>query len=252
MRNLVEKSGALALALVLLGAGCGPAAAPGPTGGSPASVSSGGGNECDHPYFPSGEGHLITYRIADAASGGPSTYTMTVTERTRDGFTASYDFEGDLTVTQRVRCDGGELRADGVLDLSAALGGAELTSRVTKVSGVFLPETLAVGTRWESSWESQVEFGGAMAGALPPGMDRQVTVTLTAVREVVADEEVTTPAGSFRAAKVRALQTTGAMSLGPVSVPPQTSEVFEWWVRGVGLVKTSGDFGSIEAIEVRR
>lgn len=239
------------LGLTLLGAGCLPAGRQAPLSSTPGTAGSIARDGCAHDYFPVRDGYRVAYRINSTV--GPKNYVMTVTNASPNRFTASYTFEGNpANITQDISCNNGEFKAEGMFDFSGAAGAdAQMTSKTSNVSGIFLPRDMVVGTTWTSSWDSQVTFNIPGAAELF-GDDRTARLSLTAEREVVAEEPVTVAAGTFTALKVEVRQTSGAATIGRMTLPEKTSVTTEWWVRDVGLVKTTGDFGDIEATEVAR
>lgn len=233
------------LALTLVGAGCqfGSSTAVETGGsGSSAPVASEGG--CGNGYFPSRVGTKVVY--ASTASGSRTTYSSELTAHVGTRYTLVYTFERGLTVTQNMVCDGGELRAEGYLDLSSALSGGTITTRTTKVEGVFMPADLAVGSSWEATYEVQAQFN--IPGA-PVGLS-DVRMTIHSERRAVAEEDVTVAGRTYRALKVEATEEVPAVTFGAVTLPERTVHTTEYYVRGIGLVKMTGDFGVTEATEI--
>jgi len=132
----------------------------------------------------------------------------------------------------------------GYLDMSEAFGGPKVRIETEKIEGVLMPEGLRDGSTWTSSYVMKMtpEDGSLPAYAR---MSSEVSV----VNTVVGEETITVPAGTFNALKVESVSTTiTAMTGLPVSVPPSETTVteYEWWVKGVGMVKSeSGDGSSL-------
>jgi hypothetical protein len=67
-------------------------------------------------------------------------------------------------------------------------------------------------------------------------------------RSVMGTEEVTVPAGTYTALKVKSHMT---MESADLPVPMNTAvDSIEYWVKGVGMVKSVGEGATIEAQSV--
>lgn len=126
-------------------------------------------------------------------------------------------------------------------------GGLLGQATTTAVRGELMPSELRVGATWTTDFDIQGAMGSSPTDPLAP-RDRvtQFEATISIAREVIGKENVTVPAGTFSAFKVRSTM-NGFSVFGPIVS-------YEWWSSGKGLVKvTTGDDQSIvsEAISIR-
>lgn len=226
----------LSLALVLAGQGClfgggEPEAAPGAMDGD--SKAGGGGamaGGCSHPYMPFTPGSSITYR--SSGSGESSTYTQTVSSNSGGGVTLTYTFpDHDLSLDYDLNCTRDGIFAEGFLDFSSLRSGVGIQTETRSSSGPFLPDGLDVGSTWENHFDMHVTYTDPNFPI--PESDQTMDMTRRAVRR----ESITVPAGTFDALVVEATFNfvNSSFPTGPLSFS-QT----EYWVEGVGLVKTEG------------
>ncbi|MBP7134428.1 hypothetical protein KBA73_04400 [Patescibacteria group bacterium] len=256
-RSLALSSLALAAGLVLLGAGCAssaPSAAPTSADGSssvPALVATRPGetgapamSACAHPYYPLKQGYNVRYRISSRDfQGAPQVthYNQRVTSADANSVTLTTQFEDTTGATtfsadQALRCDGGHLRATAYVDFSSQLmGGAAPAFRTEtrNVTGDLLPADLQVGSDWTGSFAVTMTPANAAAENAPLG--RGIDLTIRTHRRVVGEETVTVPAGTYQALKIQAETGMDGIAGGSENTDLVTTE---WWVRGVGLVKS--------------
>ncbi|MDD5251324.1 MAG: hypothetical protein PHT12_01650 [Patescibacteria group bacterium] len=249
------------LALALLGAGCGnksatppapkPAApsAQAPSAAAPAAPTAvtPESNLCRHPYFPLKNGYEIAYRV-DAA-GRSFDYVMKQSDVTDASAKLSFAFTypKSFTATQNIICDKGNIRTDGYLDLGGAMTGTVKTE-TKNVVGDMMPKSLAVGSEWTTTYETVMDYSGMNV----PGLKGQVAGKVTAKNKVTAEEDVEVPAGKFRALKVES-ETTSTATVPGMPTPPQPSKsvTYQWWVAGIGLVKTTDAAGTMNTVATR-
>ncbi len=202
---------------------------------------------CDHPYYPLRAGYEIRYRssfpaVAGVSSGG---YGLRVTAA--DGntatLTASFDSsvpdQPPITSEQIIECRGGGLHARSYIDFGSRVSGGSAANqfKVTTLdsSGEMLPADMRVGSEWRGAFNIRM-------AAVRPGPDsplpRPIDVTVSINRRATAEETVRVPAGEYRALKVAATTDLGMGS--PISGT-------EWWVEGVGMVKSEYSFGGAGA-----
>ncbi len=253
-RSLALSSLTFTIGLALLGAGCASNTTPSPSGASDSSITppvvtrptetgSPATSACAHPYYPLKQGYDVKYRISSRDfQGAPQVthYSQRVTGATANSVTLTSLFEGTvgertLSADQTLQCEGGHLRATAYVDFSSQLmGGTAPTFRTEtrNVTGDLLPADLHVGSEWNGSFAVTMTPANAAAENAPLG--RGIDLTIRTHRKVVGEETVTVPAGTYQALKIQA--ETG-MDGG--ATPGDTNLVTtEWWVRGVGLVKS--------------
>jgi hypothetical protein len=211
--------------LFLLGAGCAGQAPQGASQATP-SVPKGRSSACSHPYYPLAKGYAVEYQTT--TGGKVFSYSTRVTEQTGESIKL-VNHVNQIDVEQTINCSGGSLRAEGYADLGSALKGQKITTETKSVSGEMLPKDLHVGSSWDTDFHvilhGIASFGDADA-------------TITATHKALAEESVTVPAGTYTALKVET-KTTIVMKIQSLGdLPPITIATTEWWVKGVGLVKT--------------
>lgn len=244
----MKKFIALPLILALLGAGCWPSRTPSTTTETPSRPSASG---CDNPYYPLNEGHSITYKTNYGST--PGEFKLTITERDGNRFTLEYDFNvgSDSKLTQTMECSNGQINAVGYLDFGSVLSGQQISYETISNDGTFLPPDLAVGSQWESTFRVRVRTTNPQLKAMLDGQEQ----TFRIQNRAVAEEQVTTPAGTFTALKVES-NTVASINIGGTT-QSLTIPATNWFVRDVGLVKSvtsvsGGTSSSIEAIRITR
>ncbi len=268
MSSSFYRVGGSLLALSLLGIGCSPSTGPtAPTStttpssrvGSPAAVGTvesadslilpsapTGSASCDHPYYPLRRGYVVRYQTS--GGGAPvSHYRSEVTDVRPGAATLKAYFDSGLEVGQTYACQpGGALLATAYVEMPTAGRRANLITRSSE--GPYLPADFQVGSRWTQRFETLARTEAGSEEAKMPDLQMLITIT----HEAVAEESVTVPAGSYQAIKVRSVMKANVASadaplVGDGSVFAQSTE---WWVRGVGLVKTQADSPSASAMTV--
>lgn len=228
--NHFKRFALLALALVLAGQGC----LSGPGAGEPetadrteAGVVRGA---CSHPYMPLAPGSSITYK--SSATGEDVNYTQTVVSNSGDRVSLTYTFsDNDLSLEHNINCTPSGIFSDGYLDLNSVTGGVDVTMTTRSSTGPLLPEDMRVG----SSWENQFVMVGTFNDPTLPVSE--FVQKLDIARKVVREGRVTVPAGTFDALVVEA---SFSITSESVPVPPMHFTQTEYWVKGVGMVKTEG------------
>jgi hypothetical protein len=234
----------LGLALMLTGQGClglgggSPEEAPGREGGG---LFGGGDSGCSHPYMPLRAGSSITYSSSGAEG---TTWTQTIVENTGESATMRVHFpEENIELQHTINCESDGVYGEGYLDLNSAMTGQRLESRTVSASGPMLPADLDVGSEWSNHFVLEV------SGPSFAAMGGVGTNTLDISRRAVRRERVSVTAGTFDALVVEAsfnmLTEVGALSL-PIAFT-QT----EYWVEGVGMVKSEGGGAGGEASVVQ-
>ncbi|MFO0764468.1 MAG: hypothetical protein U0487_00255 [Patescibacteria group bacterium] len=256
----MKKLLSLSLGLALMGAGCGAAPSNGaPNAGQPSrpSIAVGEPNpsapsgNCLNAYFPSKKGFAITYKSSFGHTA--SEYKNTVTDVNADGLSVEIAFpQKNISMKQDYVCEGSKIRAKGYADLSSAMAGTKVTFETKAQDGLYLPEKLVVGAKWESSADV---VGKIESGPLAQAGIRELKETISTKSEALAKEKVTVAAGTFDAIKVKQ-DTTVKVQMGTTNAAPITTTSYVWFVEGVGMVKSvssvSGSTSTIEATEIQR
>lgn len=216
-----------------------PTATPEPTvAPEPTEAAATASGPCFNTFFPIVDGASWTYNTTGA---GASTYTRSVADVSDDGFTLTHTTGGSsIPLSFDYTCNEGGL-------VSSTLGGlpsmAGFSLEVTSFSGANFPpaDQWEVGASWSASYT--VEGTGTVEG-----IDVAVNGEITTAYEIVSEESVEVPAGTFDAYKVDSTLTQRLnMSMGGVSMPMEMAiSSSDWYVEGIGQVKTMtyGDFAS--------
>lgn len=257
---------AVILALPLLGAICtqdksdvtaGQVPSTGQESGGSGTAGVSGSGDCAHDYYPLKKGYSVIYR--HALESGQMDYTMTVVDASEAAARMEFDFSGTsetggpMSFTQELTCSGGNLTPDGYLDMSSAFGDFKMRMDTDNVEGMLLPKSLAVGTSWTTSYDLTVT---PEEGSYPMGQFGAMKSSIRIDNTVESSEAVTVPAGTYQALKVRAVTTTTTVIPNlPGDIPPTETQStsFQWFVKGVGVVKMESNDGAVvtEAVEVR-
>ena len=168
---------------------------------------------------------------------GDYSFTDTITSARQDGFTLSTQIAG-LTRTQEWTC-----RSDGLLAIQ--LGGApaamlnaqniQLTLDAENSSGVTLPSQVKAGDQWQQTADVEGNVSMGNEGG-------KATGTAQLNFNALGDENVTVPAGTFDAMKVKVETTLDVkVAYGVLSVPVKFTGIYTYWFApGVGWVKATG------------
>ena len=241
--------------LALIGAGCSspittpevsaPTAAP--AAGTPAAPTALAG--CSHPYYPLRAGSSISYQMPTKT--GTQIMKVSVTANTGDQATLNYVFpDTNVELNQTLKCTAGGVYPESYLDLASQISGVSVNSETKNVSGPLLPADVKVGSEWDTSFDVVIHIDSAQAAAIGITEMNQTTVTH---RKAVGFEDVTVPAGTFHALKVESHMTSTITGIPGMSTP-RVSDTTEYWVEGVGLIKSdsasSGGSSVMEATEV--
>jgi len=239
----------LGFALILAGQGClgstgvGTPEAGTPDGsnaGAPATKPAVATNNCDHPYLPLQQGNTITYQTT--VDGKLFHYTQTVTANDGHTATLTYNFpESGVTMTQKIDCASDGIQAEGYLDFSSVLADTGASIETVNASGPILPNGLDVGSEWSNHFETIMKLNSPSA---PVGEMKQ---SMDMTRHAVRREKVTVPAGTYDALVVEV--TSQSVLHTPYADMPHTSSQTEYWVEGVGLVKSEATGGSTDTVE---
>ena len=202
-------------------------------------AASGMSGDCSNPFFPVVEGASWTY---DMTGTGASTYTRTITEVRDNGFTMTNATDGsDTPLSIDYECGENGLSSATLGGLPGAAGAFSFS--VTNFTGTNFPpaDQWKTGATWNASYT--VEGGGTI-------QDIEATATgdVALTYEIVDQESVTVPAGTFDAYKVNSTLTQKlTMSMNGMTVPVEfTINSVDWYAKDVGQVKsmTLGDFAN--------
>jgi hypothetical protein len=186
---------------------------------------------CNHPYYPIRDGVVYRYRMTAPEM---DEVEMTIQHRVTgpNSFVTTQTFE-DFSTEMEWQCT-----EEGLIRTSLGMAGPEMPGleyTIDDMSGVTFPQPdeLQVGNTWQSTFKMSGEMsaeGFAM------------TISMEAVTDNVlaAFEPVTTPAGTFDAAKIDAATTINMeMDIeGMPAMPDITTSTTLWLVEDVGIVKT--------------
>lgn len=199
-------------------------------------------SNCAHPYFPLRSGYEAVFKNTFPSpidgSAQVTTYVWNVTGVTASSADLSLKFgTSALSVTQHLRCENGNLSATNFVDMTPA--GSQLGFQVEtqRASGAYLPADLKPGSEWTQSFDLILRPQGEMAAAIG-----DISETTVIRRKALREESVTVPAGRYTALRVESRATvqlhgSGAPELG--SADNLEIVTTEWWVKNVGLVKTT-------------
>lgn len=251
----------LLASLALVGAGCGqsasvavnaPAAPPTENRQTPPPAPK-VADTCGNPYYPLKAGLVISYGVTSSVGASTNAdYTLRVLESTGTTATIRSELSNGISADLQVDCAGGTVTMKGAFDLGTAMQGTKVKTTVVSSSGTYLPAKVAVGTAWENAQTMKVEMSGGPTAGMGP-----ITTTTTAKSKAVGQESVTVPAGTYDALKVETTRTTSVELSGmpdgvklppgmkiPTPAPTVTTST-EWWVKGIGLVKSVSTSGKV-------
>ncbi len=187
---------------------------------------------CSNPFHPMSPNARWQYRATGFASTTPATYTVTLSNITDNSFVEHYAVDNTVFDVQW-QCTSAGLRAAPVANF---LVGGQSPFRFDSVSssGVTLPPA----DRWSAgaTWSSMYDVRGR---AERNGVTVTGTGTVNIQDQIMDQEQVTVPAGTFQAWRVDStvrISLTG--SSGGTSVPVVVSfKRSSWHAANVGLVK---------------
>lgn len=232
--------------LVLMGASCGQKAAvttnvnvTTPT--NQVTTSPKTSDTCGNPYYPFKQGLTIAYGVTPTTgAAGDSDYKYRIASVL--GTTASIQVEMAKggTVDMTADCASGSVALKGSSDLGAALEGVKFKTTVLSSTGTYMPANVAAGSIWSNSETVKMEItGDTSAAALGP-----IEVTTAEQSKAIGEESVKVQAGTYTAMKVEVTRTStskfsgGSTGIKLPEMPPTISKSTEWWVKGIGMIKT--------------
>lgn len=202
------------------------------------------GMSCNHEYYPLRRGYSVQYHTtfpSGGASSGEGYYAILVQSVTANTarIISTHQRPGSDPISSQVeyRCVGGGLYAQGYANTgSLSPGGAEQNRfqvRTLAAEGEFLPKHLEVGSHWSSRFDIKIIPLATrdVDGRPTVPISMSVTIDRTAMRL----ERVRVPAGEYEAMKISSKTLFDG-------VPSFTGT--EWWVKGVGMVKSTYGAGA--------
>ncbi len=181
---------------------------------------------CDHPFYPVRDGFRREYRVMDARK--QSSLSTKVIEDVKNNRFTVRTIEKNIEKRSFNICENGGIASSR----SGVVFEQRENGKVTSVKGIqangwnILPPVaqMRVGQRWIFDEVIEFPFNGQSARA--KGHQEN---------HVVAIERVRVPAGTFEAVKITIEYTTQVLSS---SSSPRTATENDWYVRGIGLVKS--------------
>jgi hypothetical protein len=200
---------------------------------------------CANAYYPVAASVKREYRVSyENNVMKPATYTETLVDITPDSFKVKTAFaEGGTGVTHGWKCSGDGLAALEYANVNVAnqnQSNMQLDIETISAKGVFVPSenNWKVGYKWSNEYNVAGTMKGT--GSMPSG---EMKSNVTLEHEIIGEESVTVPAGTFTTFKVKSKITQkGSMQMttGPaVSVPMNVSfDLIMYQAKGIGLVKS--------------
>ncbi len=187
---------------------------------------------CANPYYPISPTLKREYRSTYSDARLNTTYTESFTNITPDSFTFNNSFSNGSSMTNGFKCTPEGLAALEFAQLSTPNNTVKIQTLSASGVTVPTPDKWAKGYKWTSSYE--------VAAKLPTG---DAKGHINVANEIVGEETVVVPAGTFTAFKVESNIAQKMMaSLGegkPLSLPIEgTIKVTNWYAKDVGMVKT--------------
>ncbi len=192
------------------------------------------------------------YAIKDVSNSG-GTVTGTINAELFDKNSNS-----KARTTSTIQCSGGEFRMDMKMMLpqqqSEKYGDAEVNAKSSFIS---YPSNMKVGDTppdgtftMDLSHNSGPGGPGAPPGGPPgpPGFKQSLTMTISD-RKVIAQESVTTTAGTWNCFKITSHCKIGVKT-GPFSIP-MNFDVTEWYAVGFGIIKSESKYGGTAITSIK-
>lgn len=205
---------------------------------------------CGNPYYPLKAGDEIEYQ--NTGTGGKSSYVMKVVEAAPGSAKIEFTFSAptEVKMTQKIFCEEGRVRTDSYIDLTSGAGGIQMKSETEGVEGDLMPKDPKVGSTWTTKYSMTSQFEGVEI----PSQFKGMKMVIESTNKVLAEEKITVPAGTYTTLKV-SVTSSMKMSMAemPVNIPSSSMTYYEWWAKGVGLVKVAsgGGAGKWETVATR-
>lgn len=233
----------LLTSLVLVGAGCGQSASVATNGTPTEKPSTTTSESCGNPYFGFKPGLTIAYSVTPFTKiAGDADYTTSIVGVSGNTVSAHTEMAGGITSNVNVDCKNHSV---------ISTDGQDFKMTTVSSSGTFMPSDMKAGSTWSNEQTVQLESSSDAAAAAGMGV---FTITTTEQSHAVAEESITIKAGTYKTVKVEATRVSTNQFTGSAAnkTPPSTSTSVEWWVKGIGMVKsiTTGQ-GSTSTIEAK-
>ena len=198
-----------------------------------------GAGFCQIAYFPIGDNLNHKYRV-NYQSGGiaPREYTESFKNIAADSFTLHLQFS-DVQVDNNWRCMADGLLATQFDDNSVKTSnGVDAKIETTRSEGITLPpdSRWRAGEKWTTDYDIKETINMPNSSMRPSG-DGNVKLA----GEIIGEESVTVPAGTFQAMKLRIIQKiniTIKINGAVMPVPQIPFETTAWYAKNVGMVKS--------------
>ncbi|MFA5945373.1 MAG: hypothetical protein WC802_00485 [Patescibacteria group bacterium] len=205
---------------------------------------------CGNPYYPFKEGMAIAYSVSPSTGAvGDSDYTLRTVSVKGTEATLRAELPGGASAEMTADCSSGSVALKGSSNLSSAIEGAQFKTTVLSSEGTYMPANVSAGTTWNNSETVQMDMTGGAAAGLG-----SITLTTKENSKAIAEESVTVPAGTYKAIKVELTRETTSKTSSGFAIPASKATSTEWWVKGVGLVKSitkaDGQTSTVEAKSV--
>lgn len=227
--NHLVSSLLLLTSLTLLGAGCGQGTSVSTNGEPTSKPSTTTSDSCNNPYYGFKSGLSIAFSVTPFKKiAGDSDYTTTILARSGNTVTARTEIVGGITTTMKIDC---------VNHSVVSTDGQDFKMNVVSSSGTFMPPNVKPGSTWSNTQTASLESSSEEAKAV--GMSTFL-ITTTEDARAVAEESITIKAGTYKAIKVELTQTSTSQFEGAkkTTTTPSTYTSTEWWVKGIGMVKS--------------
>ncbi|MEP6848187.1 MAG: hypothetical protein ABI999_04975 [Acidobacteriota bacterium] len=195
--------------------------------------------QCSNPYFPVGPNVTRKYHVSyPKGLLSDRDYTETFTDFSGDTFTVNTDF-GSVAAHVKWRCtEDGLLATQYNNSIDMKNSGSSVSVETTDSKGVTFPNTeiWTPGNKWSAEYhitENINTSGGKSIGGSKG--------TVTQDGEVIGPDEVTVPAGTFQAIKIKIVTKLDLiMNIPGANGMPITTKVetTAWMTKDTGMVKS--------------
>ncbi len=196
---------------------------------------------CDHPYVPLSPSHSKTFAVKNKIDGSSEQYTISVAKLTANSFELHYGYpKVELTIPFTCTPAGFTSPQFG---LGRAVGpSGSVTYHVTSSSGAVIapPDHWKVGGSWTHAGQ----------GTATAASGQTYTFKNEMTFQVVAQERVQVPAGTFDALKV-VLTQKGEFGAGGYNQPINYT-LNQWYALGTGLVRQEDQSAIHEMVSYKR
>ncbi len=168
------------------------------------------------------------YQVLDVSNSGATTTSSLTSEM--------FDKSGKslAKTTSSFKCSGGQMMVDMKMMVPQQSPGSNTVDAKMDNGYLEFPASLHVG--------DQLKDGNMTMTMTMQNMQETMVVNITD-RKVLAQETVTTPAGSWSCFKISA-KSTVTVNMAGHAMPPMSTESTSWYAPGFGLIKTLSANGS--------